>query len=151
MTQEDFKSWLGHVAIMVLLFLFSLVIAAVFSCCKTIVPCVSHDSDSVRVDVRVDTFYRHTRDSVRIQLPCSDTIEVAYMERWHTDTIYKVREAHDTINVCKVDSIPYAVEVVKPERYVPGFARFCMWFFAFVCLALIIYIVVRVLRVYTRV
>ena len=105
-----------------------ILVVMLLTSCKTIhVGGGTHKADSVRVEMRVDTFMQVVKDSVTIQLPCSDSIEVAYVDRWHTNTIYKTRDIHDTIAVCKVDSVPYAVEVEKVVTKNSGFAMFAIW------------------------
>lgn len=100
----------------------------IISACKTIkVEGGTHKRDSVRIEQRVDTFMLRVTDSVTIQLPCSDSIEVAYIDRWHTETVYKTRDIHDTLQVCKVDSVPYPVEVEKVVVRNSPFAKFCVW------------------------
>lgn len=107
-----------------------ILVVMLLTSCKTIhVGCGTHKADSVRVEMRVDTFMQVVKDSVTIQLPCSDSIEVAYVDRWHTNTLYKTRDVHDTIAVHEVDSVPYAVEVEKVVTQNSGFARFAIWWF----------------------
>lgn len=106
------------------------IIAAItwcFSGCKTIKVGQSHDKDSVRVEYRVDSFTHVIRDSVRVQLPCSDSIEVAYVDRWHTEYKDRTIKLHDTIRVCSTDTIyqPYPVKEVVTKN--SGFAKFCIW------------------------
>lgn len=98
-----------------------------FTGCKTVQVGQSHDRDSVRVEYRVDSFTHVIRDSVRIQLPCNDSIEVAYVDRWRTNTIYRYTALRDTIRVCSTDTIyqPYEVPVIKTQN--SKFATFCIW------------------------
>lgn len=107
--------------------------------CKTVyVPVVEeHTKDSVRTEVRVDTFYREIKDSVVVQMPCNDSIEIAYVDRWHTDTKYIIREVHDTTTVAQVDKEPQIVEVEKVVTQNSGLAKFCIWFF-FIVLAVVL-------------
>lgn len=101
--------------------------ATMLTGCKTIKVGTAHDKDSVRVEYRVDSFTHVIRDSVRIQLPCNDSIEVAYIDRWHTEYKDRTLKVHDTIQVCSTDTIyqPYPVKEVVTKN--SGFARFCIW------------------------
>lgn len=121
--------------------------------CKTVyVPVVeTHETDSVRIETRVDTFYQHTHDSVRVQLPCSDSIEVAIIERWHTDTIREKSVQTDTVTVAQRDSVPQIVEVEKVVTENSPFARFCIcYFFLSILLALITCIIYFAMKYYLR-
>lgn len=102
-----------------------------FASCKTkYIPVVEeHTRDSLVYINKTDTFYQHTFDSIRIQLPCSDSIEVAYVERWHTDTIREKSVRVDTISVERVDKEPQIVEVEKEVYKNDPFAKFCIWWF----------------------
>ena len=88
----------------------------------------SHTKDSVRVEQRIDTFLLMSHDSVIVQMPCSDSIEVAYVDRWHTNTIYKRTISHDTINTYRLDSVPYPVEVEKVVIRNSRIATFALWY-----------------------
>lgn len=129
-------------AIWVLLAVSMVLLAWGATSCRTYVPVVEeHTKDSVRVELRVDTFYQVVSDSVVVKLPCSDSIEVAYVDRWHTNTIYKVRERVDTIRYEQIDSIPYIKEVAGPVVYKNNrFGNFCIvWFMltiAYICIRL---------------
>lgn len=121
-----------------------------FTGCKTIHVGQAHDRDSVRVEYRVDSFTHIIRDSVRVQLPCSDSIEVAYVDRWHTEYKDRTMKLHDTISVCSTDTIyrPYRVEVEKVVN--SGFAKFCIWWFVGSLLLIALMIAWNVLKLYMR-
>lgn len=151
MKQEEIKSWISHVVLAIVAILYAIVIVSLLSGCKTQhIPCISHDSDSVRVVVKTDTFWRATHDSVRIQLPCSDTIEVAYLERWHIDTIRTKSVQHDTIAVCKMDTIFEAVEVPVPTRERNWYDRFTSAGFWILLGIDLLILLVCALRVYLK-
>lgn len=110
-----------------------------------------HTKDSANISVRVDTFIHHTRDSIVTKLPCSDTIEVAYVDRWHYERITEKQIKNDTIRVASNDSIPVIVEVEKEVVRNSWFAKFCIWLVilgAIAAAATIAYKVIK--RIYIR-
>lgn len=128
----------------------SVALVIMFSGCKTIHVGQSHDRDSVRVEYRVDSFTHIIRDSVRVQLPCSDSIEVAYVDRWHTEYVKDKSIMHDTISVCSTDTIykPYRIEVEKEVN--SGFAKFCIWWTIGSWLLIALLIMWNVVKLYMR-
>lgn len=134
MKQEEKKANMAIIAI------FVLGIIAVLLCttgCKQ-QQFGSHQQDSVRIVQRIDTFMVYSRDSVIMQMPCSDSIEVAYVDRWHTNTIINRTIAHDTISTCRIDTIIKPVDVVHEVVRNSRFAYFCEGsFFAMVAFILV--------------
>lgn len=124
MKKKESKLW----AVLALILTVILCLASV-SCRVIRVNGGSHHSDSIRIEQRVDTFVQVLKDSVTIQLPCSDSISVAYVDRYHTDTRYIRTLLHDTIRTERIDSIPYPVEVERVVTKNSGFANFCIWVF----------------------
>lgn len=132
------------IAVLVFLFVF---FSFCLNGCKAVKVGASHDRDSIRTEMRVDTFTRVVRDSVRVQLPCSDTIEVAYIDRWHKETIVQKSIERDTVRVCTTDTIrqPYPVEKVVVKN--SGFARFCIWVVVILFVILLLNIAWRIFKV----
>lgn len=77
---------------------------------------VQHDSVYIH-NVKTDSVY--VKDSIFIDRS-GDTI---YKEVWRWRT--KEQLVHDTAYVCKTDSIPYPVEVVKTVKKKNGFTTGC--------------------------
>ena len=111
---------------------------AVLSGCKTC-KCLPEiiTRDSIRVEYQRDSIYAH--DSIYIdRYRANDTVYLT-KERWsiryrdvlHTDTMY-------------VDN---KVVEVKTERYVPGFYKWSAWVCWGIMVALLIYIVWRIIKV----
>lgn len=123
-----------------------LLIGCVLTSCKTISVGTKHDRDSIRIEYRTDTLTIRTLDSVRIQLPCSDSIEVAYVDRWRTNTIHHSTAIHDTIRVCSTDTIyqPYEVPVIKTQN--SRFATFCIWHTIIIWVLIVLAMAVWILK-----
>lgn len=136
------------VALLIAVILAFLLASILLSGCKTVRAGTSHERDSVRVEHRVDTFERLIIDSVRIQMPCSDTIEVAYVERKRTEKVKQKTASVDTIYISNRDTIfqPYPVkeEVVIIKN--SGFATFCIWYFWITFISFLIYLLLRYLK-----
>ena len=88
----------------------------------------THVQDSTRVVHRIDTFMVYAHDSVIMQMPCSDSIEIAYVDRWHTNTIYKNAAVHDTISTYRLDSVPFPVYIEKEVVRNSKTATFALWY-----------------------
>lgn len=113
----------------VLALILTVILCFVLISCKTIkVEGETHKRDSTRVEYRVDSFYHYIHDSVRVQLPCSDSIDVAYVERWHDEEIRDKKALHDTIRIERLDSIPYPVEVEKVVIQNSPMAKAALWY-----------------------
>lgn len=115
---------------------------ALFGCKTHYAPVDVHDRDSTHVQIKTDTFWRHTIDSIVTQMPCSDSIEVAYEHVYHSDIIRDKQTIHDTTIVNNTDTIyqPYEVIVEKEIVRNSKFATFCVWhtFAVWAILAIII-------------
>ncbi len=134
------------VALLIAAILAFLLVSILLSGCKTVRVGTSHERDSVRIEQQVDTFIREIIDSVRVQMPCSDTIEVAYVERWRTEYVKQKTASVDTFYLSKCDTIfqPYPVkeEVIKNS----GFAKLCIWYFWITFVSFLIYLLLRYLK-----
>lgn len=131
MKQEDENKKANYAIWAVFVFTMVVLLWGTTACKTRYIPVVEeHTKDSVKNEVKVDTFYQVVKDSVVVQMPCNDSIEVAYVDRWHTDYIYKVKEVHDTTQVVQVDKEPQIVEVEKVITKNSRFANFSIcWFF----------------------
>lgn len=113
--------------------------------CKSVQPVivehVKHDSIYVQ-QIRQDSIYIH--DSVFMDRS-KDTVTIY---KYHTD--YRYRFLHDTVAVTKVDSIPYAVEVVKEVRKPNGWDKFCHWITAIAIVALLLFVAYKLIKLYLR-
>lgn len=126
------KNWFLIVWLIIILWF-----AVVATSCRTIqvVPEVHteyiHDTIS-----RVDSVWR---DRVHTEYMRGDTIVLK-----DSVYLYKYKTIDKVVEVIKRDSIPYAVEVEKQVRYVPGFYKFCFWFFIAVCVVFGMWLFVKI-------
>lgn len=147
---DEERGGCGSTILAVLLIVFLVGYITSLTGCKTVKVGTSHDKDSVRVEYRVDSFTQIVRDSVRIQLPCSDSIEVAYVDRWHTEYKDRTFKIHDTIRVCSTDTIYQPYPVVEYKTKNSGFARFCIWWTIGTWIIILLTLVIWLLKMYIR-
>lgn len=111
--------------------------AVVATSCRTIqvVPEVHkeyiHDTIS-----RVDSVWR---DRVHTEYMRGDTIILR-----DSVYLYQYKTIDKIVEVTRRDSIPYAVEVEKQVRYVPGFYKFCLWFFIGVVVVFVLWLLMKI-------
>lgn len=133
------NNFIGFAAALVLL-----AIVLSLTSCRTIqvVPEIHteyiHDTIS-----RVDSVWR---DRVHTEYQRGDTIILR-----DSVYLYQYKTLDKVVEVIKRDSIPYAVEVEKQVRYVPGFYKWSTWVLWLLIAAFIIYVACRVVRfIYLR-
>ena len=98
-----------------------ILLALVFSACKTVVPCIPETItiDSVRVEYKLDSVYFYERDSIFVH----EKRDTVFIERWKTR--YK-----DVLKIQRDTVIDKKTEVqVQIEEITPRFAKFCYWWF----------------------
>lgn len=134
------KMWLAWCALAIV----TILMIAGMTGCKTTRVGTQHDRDSVRVEYRTDTFTQVIRDSVVKQMPCSDSIEIAYIDRWRTNTIYRSTALHDTIRVASTDTIYQPYEVVKYKTHNSPFATCCIGIVIAILVILFIYLAIKI-------
>lgn len=91
-------------------------------------------------------------------------VDSVWKDRWHTqivkgDTVYihdsitdyKYKTMEKIVEVCKTDSVPYPVEVVREVKTVPPFYKNCTILFWLIVVAVVLYVAWRVVKaIYLR-
>lgn len=109
--------------------------AIALSSCKTVKTVVEYRELQVHDTImQVDSVWQ---DRVHVEYMKGDTVVLR-------DSVYKYvyKTLDKVVEVTKVDSVPYPVEVEVPVRYVPGYYHFTSW--AFWILAAIIAIIITI-------
>lgn len=126
-------------------------LASTICSCRTIYAPTNgnHSRDSVRVEHRIDSVVQVIHDSVTVQMPCNDSIEVAYIDRWRTEYRDRKVAVHDTIVKHTIDTIYTPVEVIR-EVEVHGFfyrSGVTIWCIAaFMILLLMVVFTIKAIR-----
>ena len=125
------------------------IILSALPSCKSVsgVESVISEVESQKLNVEsqrnIDTIYQH--DSIYIrEIQRGDTI---YLTRTEWRDRWRIREVHDTIhNTEYITQTEYRDRVVQkpPERYVPGFYKWCAGLLAGVLIILIIIITLKI-------
>lgn len=155
-------------------FYFLIVLVVVqFVSCRTAQPVVTAtQNDSTHISSRIDSTLIFEKDSVAMSYhpqapapvstpPINDSPAIADMPqpavpqvRVDTLIIEKWRVRYRDRTVQHTDTVFVDVEkhIEKPpERYIPGFYKWCTWSFVAVLVLLILYIVLRVvIKIYAR-
>ena len=115
------------------------------SCVESVISEVESQDSTALVNMvySIDTIYQH--DSIYIrEFQRGDTI---YLTRTEWRDRWRIREVHDTIhNTEYITQTEYRDRVVQkpPERYVPGFYKWCAGLLAGVLIILIIIITLKI-------
>lgn len=114
--------------------------------CKAVTPIeTTHQRDSVRVEVRLDSIYIYHHDSIfRDRWRNGDTVYVT-VEKWQTRYKDQILQIHDTITTRATDTLTVQV------RYIPDYYRRTSTGFWIILSALLLYITAKVLwRIYGK-
>lgn len=110
---------------------------------------------TIQVVPEIRTEYVHDTIS-RVDSVWRDRVHTEYMRG---DTIilrdsvylYQYKTIDKVVEVYRTDSIPYAVEVEKQVRYVPGFYKWSTWACWLILAGLLLYIAFRIAKaIYLR-
>lgn len=115
--------------------LICLMLIVLASGCKTVKTVVEYREMQVHDTItQVDSVWQ---DRVHVEYMKGDTVVLR-------DSVYKYvyKTLDKVVEVTKVDSVPYPVEVEVPVRYVPGYYHFTSWAFWIAIVILIMFIFV---------